>query len=73
MAQAAKKIDSTELSTHGKASGAEALDLVAKSLIDGLIVPYLVEEFLRLYGPVAASAGHKTRHSQPKSELDSTP
>ena len=73
MALAAKKIDSTELTNHGQASGAEALDLVAKSLIDGLIVPYLVEEFLRLYGPAAASPSHKTQHSQPQSELDSTP
>ncbi len=74
MAQAAKKIGRTELSTHGKADDAEALDLAAKSLIDGLIVPYLVEEFLRLYGPAAAfKLSHKTQHSQPESELDSTP
>ena len=74
MAQAAKKIGRTEFSTHGKGSSAEALDLAAKSLIDGLIVPYLVEEFLRLYGPAAAfTPSHKNQHSQPESELDSIP
>ena len=61
MAQAAEKISGTDFSTHGKAADAEALDLAVKKLIDALIVPYLVEEFLRLYGPAAAfTSSHKT-------------
>jgi hypothetical protein len=74
MGQRVKWIGSTELSAHGKADNAEVLDLAAKSLIDGLIVPYLVEEFLRLYGPATGSkSSHKSQHSQPESELNSTP
>ena len=72
MAQAAKKIVEIEISPHGKTDGAEALDLPIKSLIDGLVVPYLVEEFLRLYGPAAAKTNEESMKSQPDSELNST-
>ena len=72
MAQAAKKIVEIEISPHGKTDGAGALDLAIRSLIDGLVVPYLVEEFLRLYGPGAAKTTEKKMKSQPDSELNST-
>jgi hypothetical protein len=36
-----------------KAHAAEALDTAVKDLIDNLLIPYLVEEFLRLHGPAA--------------------
>jgi len=55
MAQTAKKLGGTESAAHGRADSALTLDLAAKSLIDGLIVPHLVEEFLRLYGPAAVA------------------
>lgn len=74
MAQAAKKIVEIEISPHGKTDGAGALDLAIKSLIDDLIVPYLVEEFLRFYGPAAvAKLNDENPESQPDSELNSTP
>ena len=49
-------------------------DRAVKDLIDNLIVPYMVEEFLRLYGPAAASKSADKKPDQPSnSELDSTP
>jgi hypothetical protein len=73
MAQTAKKIVEIEISPHGKTDGAEALDLAIKSLLDGLVVPHLVEEFLRLYGPAAvAKTDEENMKSQPDSELNST-
>ena len=73
MAQAAKKIVEIEISPHGKTDGAGALDLAIRSLIDGLIVPHLVEEFLRLYGPAEAKTDAEKMKSQSYSELDSIP
>jgi hypothetical protein len=74
MAQVAEKTRWIELRSQGKANGAETLDLAIKSLIDDLIVPYLVEEFLRLYGPATvAKLNDKSPESQPDSELNSTP
>ena len=58
----------------GEADAADALDIAVKSLIDELIVPYLVEEFLRFYGPAAvAKLNDENPESQPDSELNSTP
>lgn len=49
-------------------------DRAVKDLIDNLIVPYLVEEFLRLYGPAATSKSTGKKPDQPSnSELNSTP
>jgi hypothetical protein len=74
MAQTAKKLGEIKPAVHGRADSALTLDLAAKSLIDGLIVPHLVEEFLRLYGPAAVSKSNgKISASHPNSELDSTP
>ena len=57
-----------------EADAADALDIAVKSLIDELIVPYLVEEFLRFYGPAAvAKLNDENPESQPDSELNSTP
>jgi hypothetical protein len=54
-------------------SGAPA-DVAIKALIDELIVPHLVEEFLRLHGPAAAAKSKdKDLHVQLESELNSTP
>lgn len=73
MAQAAKKIVEIEISPHGKTDSIETLDLAIRSLIDGLVVPCLVEEFLRLYGPAAAKTNEEKMKSQPDSELNSIP
>jgi len=74
MAQAAQKIVGIEISSRGKTDDAEALDLAIKSLIDGLVVPFLVEEFLRLHGPAAAAkTNEENMKPQPDSELNSTP
>jgi len=62
----------------GNPSGAiqlgDAIDSATKSLIDDLIVPIWVEEFLRLHGP-KPKAGEQPRQDesqqpQPSSELD---
>jgi len=50
------------------------VDRALKDIIDELIVPYMVEEFLRLYGPATASNSTDKRSDQPSnSELNSTP
>jgi hypothetical protein len=40
-----------EVSSSAVSNSAQSIDHVVKSLIDELIVPRLVEEFLRKYGP----------------------
>ncbi len=62
------------ISAAGKADATDALDIAVKNLIDDLIVPHMVEEFLRIYGPAAvAKMNDKNLESQPDSELNSTP
>ncbi len=74
MARTAERRSRIEISSAGKADAADALDVAVKNLIDNLIVPYLVEEFLRLYGPAAvAKRNDKNLELQPDSELNSTP
>jgi hypothetical protein len=74
MARTAERKSRIEVSSPGKAGAAEAIDIAVKNLIDGLIVPYLVEEFIRLYGPAAvAKMNENNLKSQPDSELNSTP
>jgi hypothetical protein len=74
MARAAEGRGRIEMSSAGKTDAADAIDIAVKNLIDDLIVPYLVEEFLRLYGPAAvAKMNDKNLKSQPDSELNSTP
>lgn len=74
MAKTAERRSRIEILAPGKGDNAEALNLATRSLIDDLIVPYLVEEFLRIYGPVAvAKMNDKNLESQPDSELNSTP
>jgi hypothetical protein len=49
-------------------------DLTIKALIDELIVPQLVEEFLRLYVPFPAqNSREKDLSAHPQTELNSTP
>jgi hypothetical protein len=61
----------------GKTETREAIDAFMKNLIDDLIVPKLVEEFLQLYGPAAAAKQEPfvqiNQHPHPDSELNSTP
>lgn len=74
MARTVERRNRIEISSPSKAGVAEAIDIAVKNLIDGLIVPYLVEEFLRLHGPAAAAkTNEKNLKSQPDSELNSTP
>lgn len=78
MAQAAVRRDRVAMPAIGKAGAVSAaIDAVTKDLIDNLIVPAMVEEFLRLYGPASASEQAKIDHekalSLPDSELNSTP
>jgi hypothetical protein len=73
MAQVAR-MGRDEALLSGKADVGTVTDNAVRNLIDDLIVPYLVEEFLRLYGPAAvAKMNDKNIKSQPDSELDSTP
>jgi hypothetical protein len=78
MARAAERKDRVEISAIGKADVAaiDAIDAAAKDLIDNLIVPKLVEEFLRLYGPASVVErehfGPENPQFQLDSELDST-
>lgn len=74
MAKAAEKRNRTETLPLDKTGTAASTDPAIKSLIDELIVPYMVEEFLRLYGPTAvAKSDAKNNESGPNSELNSTP
>ncbi|HEY5381079.1 MAG TPA: hypothetical protein VIJ65_02420 [Acidobacteriaceae bacterium] len=79
MAQAAAKKNRVAMPAIGKAgvASADAIDAATKDLIDNLIVPAMVEEFLRLYGPASASERVKIDHEKalllPDSELNSTP
>ena len=74
MAKASARRSMIEISSPGTGEIDEDLNLAIKSLIDDLIVPYLVKEFLRLYGPAAVSkANEENIKSQPDSELHSTP
>jgi hypothetical protein len=54
-----------------------AIDPVTKDLVDNLLIPYLIEEFLRLHGPIATGVQQiNTAISSPvpsHSELDPTP
>jgi hypothetical protein len=76
MAQTARRHDQRGGPLTDETNSAQALEIAIKSLIDNLIVPMLVEEFLNLYGP-ASTAGHQKfkdseQQSQPDSELNST-
>lgn len=79
MAQAVAKKNRVAMPAIGKTgvASADAIDAATKDLIDNLIVPAMVEEFLRLYGP--ASGSKRARIDQekalslPDSELHSTP
>lgn len=72
MARTAERRSRVKILSHGNADS--PIDIAVKNLIDDLIVPYLVEEFLRLYGPSAmANTNNKNLESQPDSELNSTP
>lgn len=79
MAQAAARKNPVAIPAIGKARLApvHAIDAAIKDLIDNLMVPAMVEEFLRLYGPAAVSEGLKIDPgkslSLPNPELDSTP
>lgn len=79
MAQAVARKNRVATPAIGKArvTSADAIDAATKDLIDNLIVPAMVEEFLRLYGPASASERAKIDHekalSLPDSELNSTP
>jgi hypothetical protein len=68
MAKASVRRSMIETSPSGTGEVDEDINLAINSLIDDLIVPYLVEEFLRLYGPAAVS---KTNGENMKSQLDS--
>jgi hypothetical protein len=73
MARTAERRSRIVVSPADKADATDALDIAVKNLIDDLIVPYLVEEFLRLYGPATvAKMNDKNLKSQPDSELNST-
>lgn len=54
-----------------------AIDPAIKDLVDNLLIPYLVDEFLRLHRPIATGEQQiNTATSSPVpsySELDSTP
>lgn len=69
MARMAEGRSRVKESFLGKADAREPIDAAVKDLIDNLIVPKLVEEFLRQYGPASIaekeSLGHKTPQSQP--------
>lgn len=79
MAQAVAKKNRIAMPAIGKAgvASADTIDADVKDLIDNLIVPALVEEFLRLYGPASASEQAKINHEKAlplfDSELNSTP
>lgn len=77
MAVRAIKKREVEVFARCKEHAAEPLDAAAKDLIDNLIVPHLVEEFLRLYGPTSVvaqkQAEQRNTGTSSESELDSTP
>jgi hypothetical protein len=74
MAQRAERRTENAILSPHNANGGGGIDLAVKGLIDDLIVPYLVEEFLRLHGPAAvAKLNARNLESQPDSELNSTP
>ena len=60
-----------KVSSLGEAAAADAIDVAVKDLIDNLIVPNLVEEFLRLYGPASVAKLDEFRRRNPQSQLDS--
>jgi hypothetical protein len=72
----AKRRDQTVASASPEAAP-KLLDASLKDLIDNLIVPHLVEEFLRIHKPSAVAtqtqAEPKNSLSLPDSELNSTP
>jgi hypothetical protein len=79
MAHAAERKNRVAVPASDKADAAvaEAIDAAVNDLIDNLIVPKLVEDFLRQYGPASVVAreqfGSENPRSQPvDSELDST-
>ena len=75
--RAVKGGDQIKASALPNGEAAEVLDIAVKDLIDNLIVPKLVEEFLRQYCPASVVEHEQfgTRNSlfQPDSELNSTP
>ena len=74
MAQPAFKRNPCGRLSSGFATSDRSEDLAIKALIDDLIVPYWVEEFLRLHGPGgAANAKDEGLPEEVVSELNSTP
>lgn len=75
--RAARRGDRIRSSGPRKTDASEVLDASVKDLIDNLIVPRLVEEFIRQYGPVSMVKQERfsqiNPHSRLDSELDSTP
>ncbi len=72
-----KRRDQFEVFARCKAHAAEPLDIAVRDLIDNLIVPHLVEEFLRVHVPASVvaqkQAGQRNTRTSSESELDSTP
>lgn len=75
--RAAKRGDRIKPSVLVKTDASESLDAAVKDLIDNLIVPRLVEEFISQYGPVSMVKQERFSQRNPcsglDSELDSTP
>ncbi|MBT9331974.1 hypothetical protein [Paracidobacterium acidisoli] len=73
MARATRK-SRIEASSLAATESASPIDALVKDLIDELIVPMLIEEFLRQYGPASkAKKDSSTGEFQPDTELNSTP
>lgn len=66
-----------ERSTLRNGAATESIDTAVKDIIDNLIVPKLIEEFLGLYVSAQRteqeSFTNRKPQSQPDSELNSTP
>jgi hypothetical protein len=69
--QAAKRGDRIKPSILVKTDASESLDAAVKDLIDNLIVPRLVEEFISHYGPASAVKQERFSQINPDSRLDS--
>lgn len=75
-ARCEKRCQIKELAFHNGAA-TESIDTAVKDIIDNLIVPKLIEEFLGLYVSATRtgqeSFTNRKPKSQPDSELNSTP
>lgn len=74
MARTAERTSRAEGLSPGNAEGSKVIDAALKDLIDNLIVPKLVEDFLRQHGPASVAEGNQlspeSSHPQLDSELD---